>query len=390
MEKADEPWTQINIRTRFGGTVIERMVDEGNYVQAGTGIYRVADLSRLWVQLDAYESDLPQLRVGQHVDLHVTAIPDEVFDGTIEFIDPVVHPTKRTARVRVEVKNEGELRPGMFVEAVVQGGRPAGEEPPLVIPATAPLFSGRRSVVYVEVPNTDRPTYEAREVKLGPKAGDVYPVIAGLEYGERVVVHGAFAIDADLQIRGGESLMTRPDDESRGPEEMIDVPPEFRDALRPVVENYLAMQKALADDDFENAQQAGSAMVEAAEKANPQGPARATEVWTKLRAEYARHGEHFSMVRDLGRAREAFDGFSSVTSRLLARFGNPTDRELRVAFCPMAFENRGATWIQATDEVDNSYFGSEMLQCGEIRHTIGAGEYLMTESGEATGGHQHE
>jgi Cu(I)/Ag(I) efflux system membrane fusion protein len=149
-----------------------------------------------------------------------------------------------------------------------------------------------------------------------------------------------------------------------------------------VVEHYLEMQAALADDDFEKATKAGTAMVEAADEARPEGAARAVELWTRLREEYARHGKHLAMVRNLAQAREAFDGFSQVTSRLLARFGNPTDKELRVAFCPMAFENRGAEWIQATDQVDNSYFGEEMLSCGEIRHTIGAGEYLMSEPGE--------
>lgn len=94
----------------------------------------------------------------------------------------------------------------MFVEASVQSDA-AGSETPLVIPATAPLFTGRRSVVYVEVLDAESPTYEAREVTLGPRMGELYPVLAGLQEGERVVIHGAFAIDADLQIQGGDSMM---------------------------------------------------------------------------------------------------------------------------------------------------------------------------------------
>jgi len=115
--------------------------------------------------------------------------------------------------VRIEVKNQDRrLRPGMFVEASVRsnGAGESGQEAPLVIPATAPLFTGRRSVVYVELEDAEGSTYEARVVTLGPRMGELYPVLAGLDEGERVVVHGAFAIDADLQIQGGDSMMNLP------------------------------------------------------------------------------------------------------------------------------------------------------------------------------------
>ena len=213
MERAAKPSERVRIRTPFGGTVIERLATQGNYVETGSGLYRVADLSRLWVQLDAYESDLPVLHSGQDVTIRVEALPGETFQGRVTFVDPVLDPKTRTARVRIEVKNQDRrLRPGMFVEANVQSaaGADASKATPQGIPATAPLFSGRRSVVYVEANDQDAPTYEAREVTLGPRMGELYPVLSGLDEGDRVVVHGAFAIDADLQIRGGESMMNLP------------------------------------------------------------------------------------------------------------------------------------------------------------------------------------
>jgi len=212
MERGGKPSERVRIRTPFGGTVIERLATQGSYVETGSGLYRVADLSTLWVQLDAYESDLPVLKPGQEVRLEVEALPGESFQGRVTFVDPIVDPQTRTARVRVEVKNrDGRLRPGMFVEASVQSDARGerGEEAPVVVPATAPLFTGRRSVVYVEVPETDIPTYEARVVTVGPRMGELYPVLSGLQEGERVVIHGAFAIDADLQIRGGPSMMNQ-------------------------------------------------------------------------------------------------------------------------------------------------------------------------------------
>jgi Cu(I)/Ag(I) efflux system membrane fusion protein len=215
MERADKPSERVRIRTPFGGTVIERLATQGSYVETGSGLYRVADLSTLWVQLDAYESDLPVLRAGQEVRLRVEALPGESFQGRVAFVDPVVDPKTRTARVRIVVRNQDRrLLPGMFVEASVQSDArsESSEEAPLLIPVTAPLFTGRRSLVYVEVPNQDEPTYEPRVVTLGARMGEHYPVLAGLEAGDRIVIEGAFAIDADLQIRGGGSMMTLEDE----------------------------------------------------------------------------------------------------------------------------------------------------------------------------------
>lgn len=217
MEKAGKPSERVRIRTPFGGTVIERLATQGSYVETGSGLYRVADLSTLWVQLDAYESDLSVLDAGQEVLVRVEALQGDVFKGRVTFVDPVLDPQTRTARVRIEVNNEDRrLRPGMFVEASVRGvGAERPEDAPLVIPATAPLFTGRRSVVYVELPNTEAPTYEARVVNLGTRMGELYPVLSGISEGERVVIHGAFAIDADLQIQGGSSMMAT--DEPQAP-----------------------------------------------------------------------------------------------------------------------------------------------------------------------------
>lgn len=216
MRTAESPQRHIWIRSPFAGTVIERLVDEGNYIAAGAPLYRIADLSRVWVQLDAYETDLSLLRVGNRVSLSVVGLPERVFAGEVSFIDPVVDMGTRIVKLRVEVANpDGHLRPGMFAEAVLSSESEQSER--LMIPDTAPLFTGVRSLVYVEIPDSERPTYEAREVTLGARAGSYYPVLHGLRAGEKVVVRGAFVIDADLQIRGGASMMTRDDDVTRAP-----------------------------------------------------------------------------------------------------------------------------------------------------------------------------
>jgi Cu(I)/Ag(I) efflux system membrane fusion protein len=257
VERSGKPLTHLTIYSPIGGVVIQKMVNEGAYVTTGTQIYTVADLSQLWVKLDAYESDLPWIRYGQEVEFTTQAYPGETFKGRISFIDPVLDPMTQTVKVRVDVPNaDGRLKPEMFVHAVVrsqiaQGGTVmdpdlAGkwicpmhpsvvksgpgqcdicdmdlvtteslgyvaadppEKPPLVIPATAPLITGRRAVVYVRKPDTDTPTFEGREVVLGPRAGDYYLVESGLQEGEQVVTNGNFKIDSALQIQAKPSMM---------------------------------------------------------------------------------------------------------------------------------------------------------------------------------------
>lgn len=399
MERSERPSDHVAIRSPFAGTVIERIATEGSYVQTGAPLYRVADLTAVWIQLDAYESDLPLLSVGQPVELSVAALPGEPLEGRVAFVDPVVDPRTRTAQVRVEVANEdGRLKPGMFAEAVVRTGRTEDSESetetPLVIPETAPLFTGRRSIVYVEVPGTDRPTYEVRVVRLGPKAGDEYPVIAGLSEGERVVTHGAFALDADLQIRGGNSMMTAPDDTEHGPyDDLVEVPAEFREGLATVMRSYLQVQAALADDDLAAAKRAAAELRQAAERFQPGSPAEAVRHWRRMREALQQHGRHLDGADSLDGAREAFLGLSQQAMHLVHTFGNPLDDDVRVAHCPMAGDGRGADWLQLGEAIHNPYFGREMLTCGEVRHTLEPHAYapqtLTSRRAAPAGGHQH-
>jgi Cu(I)/Ag(I) efflux system membrane fusion protein len=373
MEEEDAPRRSVRIRSTGTGTVLERVAVQGAYVEAGAVLYRVADLRRLWVQLDAYEGDLAHLAVGQSVELGLEGLPGEVFEGRVEFLDPVVDVTRRTARVRISVANpDDRLRPGMFVEASVQGLAP--ETQPLVIPASAALFTGRRSVVYVERPGPGGPSYEARVVRLGRRAGDLYPVVAGLTAGERVVTEGAFALDADLQIRGGRSMMTVADDRGRPPFE--EAPPAWRAGLSPVVEAYLALQVALAEDDLAAARTAAGLLEGATASFAPTSPEEAVERWEAIAGRLRPRAEAARSAGSLEALRGHFESISDGLVTLLETFGNPTESALRVAYCPMAFDDAGASWVQAADVVDNAYFGAAMRTCGDLRATVEPGAFL--------------
>ncbi len=397
MEKAKRPSEQIRIRSPFAGTVLERMATEGSYVKTGTGLFQIADLSRLWVQLDAYESDLPLLSIGQEVSLRVQAIPGESFTGRVMFVDPVLNQRTRTTRVRIEVKNtNGQLRPGMFAEAVVSGSA-GSHESSLVIPSTAPLFTGRRSVVYVEVPNAERPTYDARLVRLGPKMRDVYPVIAGLSEGDRIVTHGAFTLDADLQIKGGRSMMTAPDDSDEGPyDDIVRVPKALEASLATVVTSYLALHEALASDDLLAAKNASAEIAKYSELLNPKLPLTFRGPWLVIRKQLLGHTKHLATAATLDEARVPFRDLSQQIATLLRVFGNPSKETVRLAFCPMALEGEGAEWVQRAREIENPYFGSSMHSCGDINESVAYRTYLPTKGVEVqplpvapAGGHNH-
>ncbi len=258
IETFEEPEEILTINAPIGGVVIHKEAIEGRYVKEGTKIYTIADLSELWLILDAYESDLGWLRHGQEVEFKAEAMPGRIFTGRIAFIDPVLDEKKRSVRIRADVKNsDGLLKPGMFVRGSVkpvigsEGSviskdlegkwispmhpQVVTDEPgscpicgmdlvtaeslgyvtedseegkmPLLIPSTAPLITGKRAIVYVEDPK-ESGTYSARVVTLGPRAENYYIVYGGLHEGERVVTNGNFKIDSASQILAKPSMMS--------------------------------------------------------------------------------------------------------------------------------------------------------------------------------------
>jgi Cu(I)/Ag(I) efflux system membrane fusion protein len=378
MEGQSKPTKAVAIRSPFSGTVMERMATEGAYVMTGTPLYRVANLGTLWIQLDAYESDLPRLAVGQSVQIEVEAFSSEKFEGKITFIDPTVDAQRRTAKVRVEVPNtDGRLRPGMFAQAMVDAG--GSEKSALVIPASAALFTGRRSIVYVEVPGANRPTYEPRNVRLGPRLGDNYPVVAGLSAGERVVSRGAFVLDADLQIKGGASMMSAPDDREVGAgDNMVKLSGGELAQLEPILREYLSVQRALAADDHAAAKAAADLIITGIAGVKFDKNAEAATAFAKTSSALGQHAKHVSMSKDIEEARLGFEGLSHAVMDVLRIFGNPLSHSVVLAHCPMALGTNGADWIQGGKVIDNSYFGESMRTCGDVVRVVDPGTHLDT------------
>jgi Cu(I)/Ag(I) efflux system membrane fusion protein len=389
----------LTLTAPISGVVIEKNVREGQYFEKGEKLFAIADLNSVWVNLDAYETDLPWLRYGQEAEFTAEACPGKIFKGRIAFIQPVLDETTRAVKVRLTVANrEGILKPGMFVRAVVRAemdkdgkvinrglagkwispmhpeivrdgpgfcdicGMPlvpaeslgfgGGKEPspPLVIPATAPLVTGKRAVVYVADP-VKKGRYEGRETLLGPKAGDFYIVESGLKEGERVVVNGNFKIDSAFQIHGKPSMMSLLREESEKQDKASAKNPESPETA-PFSEKtsaaYFAVQKALFGDSL-------------AEAVRAAGPLDGRYL-TKLAA-----------AADLKTAREIFAVISARFLEDARKNPGGFQKPVYKFFCPMAFDGKGGFWLQDSERTDNPYFGAVMPHCGEREETVAAG-----------------
>ena len=418
IESAGQPVTHITVYSPIGGIVINKHATEGMYVNTGTPIYTLADLSRLWVKLDAYESDLPWIRYGQEVEFSTEAYPGQVFKAKISFRDPILNAKTRTVKVRLNVDNsDGKLKPGMFVRGVLrakvaQGGAAMAPElagkwicpmhpsvvkdqpgtcdicemdlvtteslfatvnepnkPPLVIPATAPLITGKRAVVYVRIPNADKPTFEGREVVLGPRAADYYLVREGLAEGEIVVTNGNFKIDSALQIQAKPSMMSA---ESSQKYEIFEVPDEYRRQLWGVVEKYLLLHEALASDDKDSAARAAGETLEAlsaVEMSLVSGNAH--NAWMDNSMKMKTALDKIKEVEGIEQMRVGFEGLSNELIAVVGQFGVYPDKTLYKINCPMAFNNKGADWLQMDEDIRNPYFGASMYKCGQVIEVIG-------------------
>jgi Cu(I)/Ag(I) efflux system membrane fusion protein len=196
----------IEVLSNTAGTVTARRVNAGDYVTQGTVLYDVSDLSTVWVLFDAYESDLPFLNKGEKVSFTVEAVPGVRFNGGIAFIDPIIDPVTRVAKVRVETDNRGgRLKPEMFATGIISSGLPAYQNQ-IIIPKSAVLWTGKRSVVYVKQ-DSDKFAFKLREVELGPMLGESYVILDGLSEGEEIVTNGTFSVDAAAQLEGKPSMM---------------------------------------------------------------------------------------------------------------------------------------------------------------------------------------
>jgi Cu(I)/Ag(I) efflux system membrane fusion protein len=433
LELEGEPQSRLTIYAPQGGTVVEKLAIEGNYVEAGDPIYRIAELSTVWLMLKLFPEDADMVRFGQRVEATVQSLSGQTLVGRVAFVDPTVDPDNRTVNVRVELNNqEGRLRPGDYAEARIQLPiGPKGEvfdadlagkwispmHPQIVrdepgqcpicgmdlvptseygyattavpqpesiyVPRSAVLLAGGSSVVYVE---TEPGRFEIRPIKIGPILEDKIIILEGLNPGEQVATSGNFLIDSQMQLAGKPSLIdpTRAiarQEERKGPLEfkeiaIVPVADEPGRELEQLYAAYFEVQQALAADQKPPAEAAQQLAALARDLSNAR---ELPEGSRKLAQEIAIQGEHLHHM-DLAGARKAFKPISHAIVTLATQVRSAeSQNSFTHFFCPMV-PGGGGDWLQPGGELLNPYFGSQMLRCGEKVAEYGGGEKKPTES----------
>ena len=342
------------------GIVTKKLVNEGDYIKEGSQLLQISNLESVWASFDLYENQVSKLAVGQEISVNVKSYPQEKFTAVVDYIDPVFDTAKRTVALRAVLKNqEQKLKIGMFVKGEVYFASEGETE--LMVPASAVLWTGERSVVYVK--SKEAPIFEMKEVVIGSKNGGNIEILAGLKDGDLVVTNGTFTVDAAAQLQGKKSMMQSQSEEDAVPTKIIG----FESELDQLIGAYLQVKDALVGDDPKVASFAANNALEVLleiEKTHIKHQDKYKEYQTKLKS-------GVTGVRDVAtidQQRKHFETYSNALLNLAAHFkGTQT---LYKQFCPMANNDKGAFWISSEEQIRNPYFGASMLQCGEVTEII--------------------
>jgi membrane fusion protein, copper/silver efflux system len=362
IEESSQASATTDIYATHSGYLTQRAISEGDYINTGQVLFAIASLANVWIELDAYENQIGQIHTGKHATIELPTRQGTELSGKVEFVDPFINPQTRTARVRLTVANpNNQLKPGMLVNATLT----STGHPQLVIPETAVLWAGKRSVVYVKKSQSNGFNFEFREIETGIRTDNGYTVISGLTEGEEIAVNGVFAIDAAAQLRGHYSMMAPP--------ERAAIPEPFKTNLEKLFHHYFNLKNALADDAPEIAHEHGQQLKEqlsAIGKHSLDGEHHM--FWMNRYEEIDANIEKLLHATSMEDMRVHFEPLTEAfieTARALGAIG----QTWYVAYCPMVDGDRGAYWLSEFEEIKNPYFGAMMLRCGEVRERLRAG-----------------
>lgn len=365
------------IYATVSGTVTELNTAEGDYVKVGQSIAKLSNLASVWANFDAYERQLDYFLIGQPIQVTSKAYPEKTFQTAISFIDPVLNAATRTVTIRANLPNKsGLLKPGMFLQGRVAVSGGASSDASLQIPASAVMWTGERSVVYLKT-QSDQGIFEMREIDLGKRIGDQYQVVRGLSVGDEIVVNGTFTVDAAAQLSGSRSMMnpagggTPTGHEGhgaigeRGTSAAAGASQISPEAFQQLLFEYLHLKDALVSSDPKRAEEAARSMELNLAQTRSGGPFGNSSAYQDINSYLDRL---LAAKGDLEKQRAEFLELSNSMIELGRGLEVASDT-LYVQFCPMADDYKGAFWLSLESEIRNPYFGDAMLSCGEVRET---------------------
>ena len=389
IEETSKVMENFPVYATVSGTVSEKLVEQGDYIKQGQPLLKIANLNTVWAIFDVYENQIDLFKKGQEIRISVNPYPNKEFKAKVDFIDPVLDARTRTVKLRAVLNNKDEIfKPGMFVEGKIIGS--SSNAKTLIIPASAILWTGERSVVYLKA-NPNEPVFEMREVNLGNKMGDNYEVLEGLNNGDEIVTNGTFTVDAAAQLQGKKSMMNKKGGKTTtgheghiGMEETslkvnnnpsainerIKVSTGFQNQLKIVFNTYISLKNALVKDDSKIVEEKAKEMLVNLNQIDMKllTDKNAHNHWMQIEKELKSYANSISGTTNIKKQRNHFKQLSSHLTSSIQLFG--INEKVYNQFCPMADNNKGAYWLSKEEQVLNPYFGDAMLKCGEVKQVI--------------------
>ncbi|MFT5762103.1 MAG: Cu(I)/Ag(I) efflux system membrane fusion protein [Polaribacter sp.] len=382
--------TSFTIYSHVSGVVTEISVSEGAHIMDGKPIFKVSNLSTVWANFDVYENQIDLFKKGQEVAITTKAFANKEFKGKVTFIDPILDTKTRTVKLRVVLDNEaGDLKPGMFVEGKIKGTISAKKQV-VMIPASAILWTGKRSVVYIKTSKTES-VFKMKEITIGNQIGEQYEVVDGLNYGDEIVTNGTFTIDASAQLQGKKSMMNKSGGKTTTGHEghlgmettasvnneklskvnqRIKVSTDFQNQLKTVFNSYIKLKDALVKDDSNNTLAEAKNVLQSLANVNMKllKDKNAHTKWMSFQEEIKASSISISNTSDIKEQRNYFINLSNYFIKTIETFG--IQEKVYSQFCPMANTDKGAFWLSKEEKVLNPYFGDAMLECGSVKQVI--------------------
>lgn len=352
------------IYANHSGYLVAKNVEKGSYIEAGESWFTLSKLTSVWGVFDVYEKDAGFVKKGMDITYSLRSIPGVSYDAKIDFVAPVLNPETRTLNARIKIDNSSlDFKPEMLIEGIVKS-HVAGATGKIVVPKSAVMWTGTRSLVYVKHTTDSHVGFEMRPVTLGPQVNGGYIIESGLQAGEAYVVEGTFSVDAAAQLANKPSMMNF-DPKPEMPKVTLNA--SEKEVILPLFDAYFKVKDALVEDDFEEAKQYYGALLEQWNHISwNQLPGEVADYLKSFENQDFLKGSKVTKLESIERLRDYyFYDLSEAWIQIYRAYG-PFDTTFYVQHCPMAKKDQGADWLSLENQVRNPYYGASMLKCGEV------------------------
>jgi multidrug efflux pump subunit AcrA (membrane-fusion protein) len=379
LEETGAPAKAMTIHSPHGGVAIAKHANEGMWVDEGMQVYRIADLSKVWVMVTLYEYQLPFVQAGQRAVMTLPYIPGQEFEGKVIYVYPYLDAQTRQISVRLEFDNPtGMLKPGMYANVELHSTL-AGER--TLAPRTAILDTGERQIAFVSL---GEGRFEPRDVHVGVETvGGNVEILDGLRPGEMVVTSGQFLLDSETTIRESLAKMikgtTAAEQEAvvavAGASELAALPPQVESGLNGIMTAYFSISEALADDTTADIAKESRVIAAAVDRLLETEIPEAPHFWHRHDEVATVRGKALELIDapNIDAARLKFADLSVALAKLVRATGVPPSHgtEVHQLHCPMFLEGQsGSVWLQPKGKARNPFMGSVMLECFDERVTL--------------------